>query len=1200
MTEVSRNSLARALDGSELLSIARVTPPSRVSGLMGPARSLVEAVLATSRKGPVVVVVPDERRLPPAASDLSSFLHALGSDRRVLPFPAFALDPYRGLSPHLDVVAARLKALAAILAREDVVVLASAPAVLYRTAEPSVLKRSIRALRPKDTVDPLELERFFVLGGYRYEDPVTTPGDFTRRGGILDVFPTASEWPVRVELIGDEIEEIRTFDPESQRAREKLAVAEIGPASEWPVSEESLRALGGDEALSRAGVGFLVPILPQYQASLFDYLAPDDLFIAEEPASIAHAAESEWERVLTSYAEADDLDRSRYAEPVKLLLDLGELDSRIESRAVSLREMGILGEDTHHLSTHILPSYRGRVSEFLGEVRARLDSGQQVRVFAGGEGMAERCVELFAEAGIAAGRTADDSRGVVHLELGSLSQSFAVPSLALAILTASDVFAEPPRPTARRGLKLGRFLSDFRDLKVGDYVVHTDHGIGVFVGLSRLEEPSARAQREPKASRDLPSQRFGGSAEARRAEAEARAAGVGPRGTETDPSAPAEPEPQGSLPQRFSTNRRGGTELVALEYLGGDKLYVPVDRLDLLEKYSSSEGKRPRLDKLGGTGWERVKRRVRKSMRDMAQELLRLYAQRKAAPGYAFSLDNPWMREFEGLFAFEETPDQRQAIEDVKRDMETPSPMDRLICGDVGYGKTEVAMRAAFKTVSDGKQVAVLVPTTVLASQHLATFQERFAPFPVRIEMLSRFRSRKEQKATLDDLAAGKVDIVIGTHRLLSKDVSFADLGLLVVDEEQRFGVSHKERLKALRHGVDALALTATPIPRTLHMSLSGIRDLSVIETPPKDRMAIQTHISRLDSKVLSEAIRYELGRGGQVYFVHNRVGSIYSMANYLKRLVPEARIVVGHGQMREHELEAVMLSFIRGEFDILVSTTIIENGLDIPRVNTLIVNRADRYGLSQLYQLRGRVGRSNVRAYAYFLVPEETHLTPLARRRLAAIREFSELGAGFRIAALDLELRGAGNLLGGEQHGHIDAVGFDLYCRLLDETVSELETGEAPAAARANLNLRIELRIPEEFIPDMNQRMSIYKRASSANDRETLERLQDETRDRYGPLPERLLQFFEYGRLKVLANDIGLSGIERERGKLAFRLGPGARLSAANLARLATGLDEASVASEGETVVLRIPLAAGSEASEVLSGVREVLLRLDRYSKMT
>jgi transcription-repair coupling factor (superfamily II helicase) len=1134
MSDRGRNSLDRALDGSEVLEIARLEPPARVSGLMGPARSLVEAVVASvpgGRRGPVVLLVPDDRRLPPAVSDLTSFLRALGSDRRVLPFPAFALDPYRGLSPHPDVVAVRLEALSALLAREDVVVVATGPAVLYRTAEPSVLKSSIRTLRAGESVDPLELERFFVLGGYRHEDPVTTPGDFTRRGGILDVFPPASSFPIRLELVGDEIEDIRSFDPENQRARETLKEARILPASEWPLSEEHLSALGGDEVLTRPGVGFLLPVLPRFQASLLDYVGEDGLLVAEEPASIARAAEVEWERVLASYGDADELDRSRYAEPAKLLMDLGDLESAIEERAVSLREMGMLGEESRHLSTHILPSYRGRVPEFLNEVRSRLASGQHVRVFASGEGMAERSVELFAEGGIAAGRDAEEAAGVVHLEIGTLSQSFAVPSLALAVFTASDVFAEPPRPSARRSPKLGRFLSDFRDLNVGDYVVHTDHGIGVFVGLSRLEE--------------------------------------------------------------------GGSELVALEYAGGDKLYVPVDRLDLLEKYSSSEGKQPRLDKLGGTGWERVKKRVRKSMRDMAQELLKLYAQRKASPGHAFSPDTAWMREFESLFAFEETPDQQQSIDDVKRDMEAPFPMDRLVCGDVGYGKTEVAMRAAFKAVSDGKQVAVLVPTTVLAFQHLATFQERFAPFPVRIDMLTRFRSRAEQKAILADLAAGKVDIIIGTHRLLSKDVAFADLGLLVVDEEQRFGVAHKERLKTFRHGVDALTLTATPIPRTLHMSLSGIRDLSVIETPPKDRMAIQTHIARLDAKILAEAIRHELGRGGQVYFVHNRVGSIYSMANYLSRLVPEARIVVGHGQMREHELERVMLSFIRREFDILVSTTIIENGLDIPLVNTLIVNRADRYGLSQLYQLRGRVGRSNRRAYAYLLVPEEATLTPLARRRLAAIREFSELGAGFRIAALDLELRGAGNLLGGEQHGHIDAVGFDLYCRLLEETVQELETGETVSTLRANLNLRIELRIPEDFIPDMNQRMSIYKRASAARDRETLERLQDETRDRYGPLPERLLQFFEYGRLQVLANDIGLSGIERERGKLAFRLGPQARLTPANLARLSTGIDEASVGAEGDGAVLRVPLPAGSEANEILSAVREVLLRLDRYSKM-
>jgi transcription-repair coupling factor (superfamily II helicase) len=1132
MTEPAPTSLGRILDSDDLGELVRLRPPARVAGLMGPARSLVEAALASERKGPLLVVVSDERRLTPAVSDLESFLSAAGRPQTILPFPAFALDPYRGFSPHLDVVAARVRALVALLDRDDVVVVASASALLYRTAEPTLLARSILALAAGERSDPVAIERHLVQSGYRHEDPVTTPGDFTRRGGILDVFPPTAPWPLRLEFLGDELEEIRTFDPDTQRTREALQGARIGPASEWPLSSEHVDALGGDDVMALPGLGFAVPKLEPFRASLLDYLG-DGLFVVEEPAAVARAAALEWERVLQSFEEADEVNVSRYAEPSCLLMNLAELEQSIETRAVSLTEMGIHGEETHHLGTQVLPSYRGRLKEFLAEVRARLDRGDRVAVFVAGEGMAERSVELFSEAGISAGRSPGETRGVVELALGPLSQSFSIPSLELTIFTAADLFAEPsfnPRPSPRRGLKLGRFLSDFRDLKVGDYVVHTEHGIGQFVGLTKI-----------------------------------------------DP---------------------GGVELVVLEYLGSDKLYVPVERLDFLEKYSSSEAKRPRLDKLGGTGWERVKKRVRKSMRDMAQELLRLYAARKSAEGHSFPPDNAWMREFEGLFAFEETPDQRQSIEDVKRDMEAASPMDRLICGDVGYGKTEVAMRAAFKAVSDGKQVAVLVPTTILAFQHFSTFQERFAPFPVRIEMLSRFRARKEQKAIVDDVASGKIDVVIGTHRLLSKDVAFADLGLLVVDEEQRFGVSHKERLKKLSHGVDCLTLTATPIPRTLHMSLSGIRDLSIIETPPKDRMAIQTHITRLDAKVLSEAIRYELGRGGQVYFVHNRVGSIYSMASYLNRLVPEARITVAHGQMKEQELEKVMLAFIRNEYDVLLSTTIIENGLDIPLVNTLVVNRADRFGLSQLYQLRGRVGRSNRRAYAYLLVPEQTRLTPIARRRLAAIREFSELGAGFRIAALDLELRGAGNLLGGEQHGHIDAVGFDLYCRLLDETVRELQTGEAPAARRASLNLRIELRIPEEFIPDINQRMSIYKRASTVRDRESIDRLSDETRDRYGPLPEAVLQFFEYERLRVLADEAGILSIERERGRLGFRMS----LRDPEHLRNALSVQGAAVATEPDApdvVVLQVPLAAGSEAPEILSTVRDVLLRLAPYSKM-
>ena len=767
----------------------------------------------------MLVVVADERRLAPAVSDLESLLRALGVPRRVLSFPAFALDPYRGLLPHLEVTSARLEGLVSLLDCEDVVIVATAGALLYRTAVPELLRRGIRELRAGDSFDPGELERYLVDAGYRNEDPVTTPGDFTRRGGILDVFPPGHSGPLRLELFGDELEEIRTFDPQTQRTTGSLSEARIVPATEWPAAQAHLEALALEDIAGAPGLGFRLPRHPDFQASLFDYLGAGSIgrLVVEEPADVSRSAEAEWERVLASFAEAeDDLSRlprlSRYAEPSELLMDLGALTDIVESRALTLQEMSVLGEDTRHVSTSILPSCRGRVSEFLQEVRKHIDRGALVRLFVSGEGMADRSVELLSEAGLTAGRAKDDASGEGHvvLELGHLSQSFVVPELSLAVFTASDVFAEPPAPAARKGAKLRRFLSDFRDLAIGDYVVHTEHGIGVFTGLRQLAEGDTK-------------------------------------------------------------------EFVVLEYSGGDKLYVPVDRLDYLEKYSSAESAKPKLDKLGGTGWERVKTRVRKSMRDMAQELLKLYAARKEAEGYAFASDTAWMGEFEALFEFEETPDQLQAIADVKRDMETPSPMDRLLCGDVGYGKTEVAMRAAFKAVSDGRQVAVLVPTTVLAFQHLSTFRERFAAFPMRVEMLSRFKTRKEQKKIVEDLADGKVDIVIGTHRLLSKDVRFQELGLLVVDEEQRFGVSHKERLKTLSHGVDSLTMTATPIPRTLHMSLSGIRDMSVIETPPKGRMAIQTHIVRLDATVLTEAIRYELGRGGQVYFVHNRVSSIYS-----------------------------------------------------------------------------------------------------------------------------------------------------------------------------------------------------------------------------------------------------------------------------------------------------------------------------------
>jgi transcription-repair coupling factor (superfamily II helicase) len=680
-------------------------------------------------------------------------------------------------------------------------------------------------------------------------------------------------------------------------------------------------------------------------------------------------------------------------------------------------------------------------------------------------------------------RAEDGHTAALLVGVGRLTRGFRLPDAGLQLWAETDVFEEERHVRERRRSATRTFLSDFRDLKIGDLVVHVDHGIGVFVGLKRIDV--------------------------------------------------------GAEPQEF----------MELRYHGEDKLFVPVERLDLVQKFTGAA--RPTLDRLGGTTWEKAKTRVKKAMRDMAEELLKLYAARKAVPGHAFSPDSHWQQEFEDAFEWDLTVDQKNAIADIKGDMEAPTTMDRLLCGDVGYGKTEVAMRAAFKAVMDGKQVAILAPTTVLAFQHEKTLRDRFAGFPVRTEMISRFRSKSEQKAILEDAAAGKLEILVGTHRLLSKDVQFRDLGLLVVDEEQRFGVAHKERIKQMRKRVDVLTLTATPIPRTLNMSLAGIRDMSIIETPPKDRLSIQTNVLKFDQAVIQRAIRTELERGGQVYFVHNRVESIFSMGALITRLVPEARVAVGHGQMGEDELERVMVEFVAHKYDVLLATTIIENGLDISNANTIIINRADRYGLSQLYQLRGRVGRSDRRAYAYLLIPPEDSLSPVAKKRLAAIREFSDLGSGFRVAAMDLEIRGAGNLLGGEQSGHIEAVGFDMYMKLLEQTIKELKGEELEDEFRSNVNLRVDLRIDEAYIPDMNQRLTVYRRMAAVRTPEELDRLMDEARDRYGPPPASVLNLAEYASIRLMADRLGLESVDREGQTVVLKFRHDAKVDPAVLFRV-------------------------------------------------
>ncbi|MDQ3070767.1 MAG: transcription-repair coupling factor [Acidobacteriota bacterium] len=1060
----------------------------RLTGLTPSARAMAIASFAAERS-PILVVVPVDADLETAIADTRFFMGALTGlsddelERTVLPYPSLEVDPYRGMSPHLDVISARARVLYALASSNARIVVASARALLPRVSpQPQILAAGFD-LHAGSEIDPALLSERLAEAGFTAEDPVDQHGEFYRRGGVLDVFPATDSEPARIEFVGDTIESIRRYDPGTQRSTgeiERLVIVPMRDVLPRPGSDGTL--LDADRS-----------------ATVFDYLINARL-ITIEPDEIGKQGRAHAEQIAASYGEAQHRGK-QVPPPSELVLDWEEAAWRLRN-ATTIEELAIEEDGAaaaEHVSSLPVQEFKGRIPDWVEELKRSRERGETTVFVAVTPGRAERTLELLADYEIRAEAIegAEQTRhATVLVGVGSLSKGFRLPGASLQFYAETDVFDEERHVRERRKSAARTFLSDFRDLKVGDLVVHIDHGIGQFVGLKKMQ-----VGHEP-------------------------------------------------------------VEFMELRYSGDDKLFVPVERLDLVQKYTG--GAHPSLDRLGGTTWEKAKTRVKKAMRDMAEELLKLYAQRKAVPGHAFAPDSHWQEEFNDAFEYDLTVDQSSAIADITGDMESPSPMDRLLCGDVGYGKTEVAMRAAFKAVMDGKQVAFLAPTTVLASQHLKTLRERFSGFPVSIDMVSRFRTKQEQKVTLTALGEGKVDIIVGTHRLLSKDVIFRDLGLLVVDEEQRFGVSHKEKIKQMRRKVDVLTLTATPIPRTLNMSLVGIRDMSVIETPPRDRMSIQTQVVKFDQAVIQRAIRNELERNGQVYFVHNRVESIFSIASLITRLVPEARVGVGHGQMGEDALEQVMVDFVAKRFDILIATTIIENGLDIPNANTMIINRADRYGLAQLYQLRGRVGRSDRRAYAYLLIPPEESLSSVARKRLAAIKEFSDLGSGFRIAALDLEIRGAGNLLGGEQSGHIEAVGFDMYMKLLEEAVRELKGEEIEDDRRASINLSIDLKIDEAYIPDMNQRLAIYRRMASARDLGTLDRLLDEVRDRYGAPPASLLNLAEYGRMRVMADRIGIESVEREGATLVLKFRNDARIEPMQLLKLVHGRPELRLVPPG------------------------------------
>ena len=1070
---------------------------------------------------------------PSAAEHLWSDLSQLVGEDCCHLFPAYDLLAHEE-AYEKEVAGQRLSVLEKLLADDKIMVITSWPALVRKVLPPREL---VGFILPVALGDELEREQFLrqlVTMGYNRVAKVETSGEFSVRGDIIDLYPLNQPDPLRFEFFGDEVDSIRTFDPESQKSVAKREKVLILPAREglWtmeqfvtarPMLESSLnqqcarlrKASTGErreeaasflekrygELLEKVANGLVFPgmdrFLPLIRSDLVPFWTylPDALFVLHEPirgSEYFRSIEEENTRMFGGFIERGLV----LPEETKLYLSLTEIQDFLTQQAkvhLSMLNRTLKGSKvttTVGFPMRSAPDYASKFSKVIKDLKDRLQKRWVVVLGVFGEerrrGMAEslKAEDLLVNSWPETGPLVP---GQLYSAPLSLHEGVELPADKLLLLTETELYGRKRRPKrvkARFG-KEGIKLSDFGELAIGDYVVHINHGIGRNLGIKKLE--------------------IGGAER----------------------------------------------EYLEIEYADQDRLFVPTDQLNLIQKYIGFEENPPRINRLGGGDWQKVKKRVQESIKEMADKLLVLYADRFMAKGYAYPPDTVWQKEFEEAFFYEETADQLRTVMEIKKVMESDRPMDRLLCGDVGYGKTEVAMRAAFKAVTDGKQVALLVPTTILAQQHYQTFIQRFSGYPVNIGLLSRFQSPSEQEKVVKGLINGTIDLVIGTHRLLSKDVSFKDLGLLIVDEEQKFGVTHKERLKELKKNVDALTITATPIPRTLHMSLIGIRDISLIETPPEDRFPVKTYVIEFNEEVVAEAIRRELERGGQVFFVYNRVKTIDRMAGYLQQLIPEARVDIAHGQMSEDQLEEIMLSFYEGASDILVCTTIIENGLDIPNVNTIIVYDADRLGLSQLYQLRGRVGRSNRVAYAYFTFRKDKLLSEVAEKRLATIRDFTDLGSGFKIAQRDLEIRGAGNLLGPEQHGHIAAIGFDLYCRLLEEAMKERRGEKKPDTPDPTIEIAMDAYISENLIGDPAQKVEIYKKIAAINSLVEADAVEEEIEDRFGELPPPARNLVEIARLKVLAKQLGINTITTERGDLVARFLPGLALDGERISAL-------------------------------------------------
>lgn len=1068
-----------------------------------------------------LVITYNEVRAKELVEDLKLY------DREVMYYPAKDFIFYSADVHGQAIVKERLKVIKKLLEGEPVTVVTTMDGGMDYCLPFSRYKEKSIHVGEQDILDLEELKQKLVAVGYENTGQVAKEGEFSVRGGIIDIFPLTEDCPYRIELWGDEVDNIRRIDVESQRSVENVAEIEIYPATEIFLEEDRILAgmhrmdeemqvcvqkfeeEGKREEASRLRqnvAGFretyevyhglvnlesYVSYFTKEVSSFFDYFKGEDVCVyMDEPARCiekGEAVEYEFRESMVSRLEKGYILPGQmdvlFSLPV-LLKKLSELPLVLMTTLdMKLKDFSV--KHKYNFQIQAAPSYNNNFSLLAKDILRLKKNGYRVLVLSASGTRAERLCKDLQDYEINAFYSRDLQHellpGEVMIAKGSLRKGFEYPNLRFVVMTEGDIFGGTKKKRKKRVKRYeGAAIHSFNDLKIGDYVVHENHGLGVYEGIEKIEVDHITK------------------------------------------------------------------DYLKVAYAGGSNLYIPATSLELLQKYAGSDAaKVPKLNKLNSPEWKKTKTRVKGAVKEIAQELVDLYAKRQTKQGHAFEKDTVWQKEFEEVFPYEETEDQLRAIDDTKRDMESTKAMDRLICGDVGYGKTEIAIRAAFKAVMDGKQVAVLVPTTVLAGQHYNTFVQRMRDFSVEVGMLSRLRTPKENRQTVEKLKKGAIDIVIGTHRLLAKDVAYKDLGLLIVDEEQRFGVTHKEKLKQLKNEIDVLTLTATPIPRTLHMSLVGIRDMSVLEEPPVDRMPIQTFVMEKNDEIVREAILRELGRGGQVYYVYNRVANMDIIAGEVQKLVPEAIVSYAHGQMNERELERTMFAFVNGEIDVLVSTTIVETGLDIPNVNTIIIDEADKLGLSQLYQLRGRVGRSNRTAYAFLMYKRDKMLKEVAEKRLAAIKEFTELGSGFKISMRDLEIRGAGNLLGARQHGHMEAVGYDLYCKMLNEAVKRLKGEKVENDEfETNIDLKMDAFIPADYIPNEFQKLDVYKRIAEIETETERDDMVDELIDRFGEPPQSVCNLLEIALLKAKAHDAYIVGIVEKTGQVRVMMFPQAKIS--------------------------------------------------------